>query len=118
MTTAYSLIRFSTPGQADGDSFRRQNGPTYAFCEKHDLDLDTSLHESDVRRLGVSAFRGAQIRKGSLGKFIRLVEAGKVRKGSWLIVEEIDRLTRQIHDQAYDLCLTLMRKGIKIATIM
>jgi DNA invertase Pin-like site-specific DNA recombinase len=118
MTIAYSLIRFSTKGQADGDSFRRQNGPTVAFCEKHGLELDTSLHESDVRRLGVSAFKGEHIRKGPLGKFIRLVEAGKVAPGSWLVVEEIDRLTRQVHDQAYDLCLTLMRRGITIATMM
>jgi DNA invertase Pin-like site-specific DNA recombinase/uncharacterized small protein (DUF1192 family) len=118
MPVAYSLIRFSTKGQADGDSFRRQNGPTVAFCEKHGLELDTSLHESDVRRLGVSAFRGDQIRKGSLGKFIKLVDAGKVVPGSWLVVEEIDRLTRQVHDQAYDLCLMLMRRGVTIATMM
>lgn len=118
MVIAYSLIRFSTRGQADGDSFRRQFKPIQAFCVKHGLTLDTSLHESDVRRLGVSAFKGEQIRKGSLGKFLRLVEAGKVPRGSWLIVEEIDRLTRQIHDQAYDLCLTLMRAGITIATMM
>lgn len=118
MTLGFSLIRFSTPGQADGDSFRRQFKPVVEFCEKHGLTLDTSLHESDVRRLGVSAFKGEQIRKGSLGKFLRLVEAGKVPPGSWLIVEEIDRLTRQIHDQAYDLCLTLMRAGIVIATMM
>jgi DNA invertase Pin-like site-specific DNA recombinase len=118
MTLGFSLIRFSTPGQADGDSFRRQLKPAQAFCEKHGLILDTSLHETDVRRLGVSAFKGEQIRKGSLGKFLRLVEAGNVPPGSWLIVEEIDRLTRQIHDQAYDLCLTLMRAGITIATMM
>ena len=35
MPIGYSLIRFSTKKQADGDSFRRQNGPTVAFCEKH-----------------------------------------------------------------------------------
>lgn len=118
MPKAYSLIRFSTPGQADGDFFRRQNAPTVAFCEKHGLDLDTSLHELDVRRLGVSAFKGEHIRNGPLGKFIRLVDAGQVSPGSWLIVEEIDRLTRQIHDKAYDLCLHLLRAGITIATMM
>jgi DNA invertase Pin-like site-specific DNA recombinase len=118
MATAYSLIRFSTPGQADGDSYRRQLGLTQAFCERHDLALDKSLHESDVRRLGVSAFKGEHIRKGPLGKFIRLVDAGKVAPGSWLIVEEIDRFTRQIHDKAYDSALHLMRADITIATMM
>ena len=118
MTIGYSLIRFSSRAQADGDSFRRQNGPLIAFCEKHGLKLDTSLHESDVRRLGVSAFKGDHIRKGPLGKFIRLVDAGKVERGSWLLVEDIDRYTREIHDKAYDYSLHLMRAGITIATMM
>ena len=76
------------------------------------------MHESDVRRLGLSAFKGDHIRKGPLGKFIGLVDGGEVLAGSWLIVEDIDRLTRQAHSDAYSLCLTLIRRGITIATMM
>jgi hypothetical protein len=34
-TTAYSLVRFSTKGQADGDSFHRQVSMAEAFCTSH-----------------------------------------------------------------------------------
>lgn len=117
---AVSLIRFSTTKQADGDSYRRQLAPAQDFCDNKDWELDLSLHEKDVRKLGVSAFRGDQIRKGSLGKFIALVEAGRLPKNRQIIllIEEIDRLTRQVHDQAYDLCLRLMRSGVWLCTIM
>ena len=118
MATAYSLIRFSTRGQADGDLFRRQFAPTRAFCERHGLTLDTSLHEFDVRKHGISAFHGENMVKGPLAKFIALVDAGFVKPGSWLLVEEIDRLTRGVHSKAYGLCLTLFERGIKIVTLM
>jgi DNA invertase Pin-like site-specific DNA recombinase len=118
MTTAYSLIRFSTRSQAAGDSFRRQSGLAPPFCQKQNLALDTSLHESDVRNHGVSAFKGDNLVKGALAKFLTLVDAGVVEAGSWLLVEEIDRLTRGVHNKAYGLCLALFEKGNKIATLM
>jgi len=80
--------------------------------------LNESLHESDVRNHGVSAFRGANMVKGPLAKFIALVDAGVVKPGSWLLVEDIDRLTRGVHTKAYGLCLLLFEKGIRIATLM
>src|ERR1051325_10852841 len=117
---AISLIRFSTLKQADGDSYRRQLAPAQAFCDKKGWELDLSLHEKDVRKLAASAFRGDQIRKGPLGRFIALVEAGALPKDRQIIllIEEIDRLTRQVHDQAYDLCLRLMRSGVWLCTMM
>ena len=117
---AVSLIRFSTPKQADGDSYRRQLAPAQAFCDSKGWELDLSLHEKDVRKLAASAFRDEHIRKGPLGKFIASVEAGLLPKDRQIIllIEEIDRLTRQIHDQAYDLCLRLMRSGVWLCTMM
>jgi DNA invertase Pin-like site-specific DNA recombinase len=117
---AVSLVRFSTKKQADDDSYRRQLAPAQDFCDKKGWELDLSLHEKDVRRLAASAFRGDQIRKGPLGKFITLVESGSLPKDRQIIllVEEIDRLTRQVHDEAYDLCLRLMRSGVWLCTIM
>ena len=113
---AVSIVRFSTGKQSRGDSYRRQLAASEDFCGMNGWELDLSLHEKDVRKHTASAMRGEHIRKGPLGKFIALVEEGTLPKNRQIIlfVEEIDRLTRQVHDQAYDLCLRLMRAGVWI----
>lgn len=90
MKKAYSYIRYSSPQQAKGDSFRRQLATTQSFCEKNGYELDTEL--SVYQELGVSGFSGDQ---ENLKKFIADCETGKVKKGSLLIVENLDRLSRQ-----------------------
>ncbi|MGK2908309.1 MAG: recombinase family protein [Sphingobium sp.] len=62
MTTAYSYIRMSTPAQIKGDSLRRQLAKAERFTTFHGLTLD-----STVRDIGVSGFKGAHRKKGSLG---------------------------------------------------
>ena len=57
MSKAYSYLRFSTPDQMRGDSFRRQAVLAREYAAKHGLQLDENLTFND---LGVSAFRGAQ----------------------------------------------------------
>jgi DNA invertase Pin-like site-specific DNA recombinase len=50
---AYSYLRFSTPEQMKGDSFRRQTELTRQYAEENGLELDDSLSFYD---LGVSPF--------------------------------------------------------------
>ena len=45
-------------------------------------ELDTTLN---MRDLGVSAFRKANIEKGNLGAFIEAIEKGMVKPGSYLL---------------------------------
>jgi len=40
---AYSYLRFSTPEQMKGDSFRRQTSMATAYAATHGLDLDLQL---------------------------------------------------------------------------
>ena len=88
---AYSYLRFSTPDQMKGDSFRRQAEMASAYAERHGLDLDEGLTFHD---LGVSAFRGKNVVEGALGQFISAVNDGRVQPGSYLLVENLDRLSR------------------------
>ena len=46
-----------------------------------------------MRDLGLSAYKGEHRTKGALGSFLKLVEAGKITKGSTLSVESLDRLS-------------------------
>ena len=90
MKKAYSYIRYSSPQQSKGDSFRRQLATTQAYCDKHGFELDEEL--SLYKELGVSGFSGDQ---ENLKRFITDCVSGKIEKGSLLIVENLDRLSRQ-----------------------
>lgn len=92
MKKAYSYIRFSRLHQEEGDSRRRQQEATREYCRKNGLVLDESLSLKD---LGVSAFKGVNAEKGALGKFLDACAAGKIPRGSALIVESLDRISRQ-----------------------
>lgn len=115
MATAYSYIRFSTPDQIKGDSLRRQSEISEKYAKDHGLELDTSLKLTD---LGISAFDKSNITKGALGRFIDLINAGKIQKGSYLLVESLDRISRQSASEAVTLFLSIINSGIKIVTLI
>jgi DNA invertase Pin-like site-specific DNA recombinase len=89
---AYSYVRFSRAHQEEGDSLRRQTLATAKYCEVQGFILDHSLNLQDK---GVSAFTGRNAKHGALGRFLDACESGIVPKGSALIVENLDRLSRQ-----------------------
>ena len=111
---AYSYLRFSTPDQMQGDSFRRQTEAARKYAEHHGLDFDDDL---TFRDLGVSAFRGANVVEGALGQFIEAVNAGRVQTGSYLLVENLDRLSRDKIMPALNRFSSLLEAGITIVTL-
>lgn len=114
MRRAYSYIRFSKPDQADGDSLRRQLSQTQAHCQRKGWLLDDTLCRHDK---GVSAFRGKNATTGALAAFLEDVRTGRVPSGSVLIVESLDRLSRNDIQDAYDLFRGLLKDGIDIVTL-
>ena len=92
---AYSYIRFSHPAQALGRSQARQIEACEEYCSRNGLTLALG---DDYRFLdaGVSGWKGDHIGdKGQLARFISLVEDGTISAGSVLIVESLDRLSRE-----------------------
>lgn len=89
---AYSYIRFSSAKQEAGDSERHQVELSKQYTEKHGLILVDQLTDR-----GLSAYNGAHRTKGHLGAFLQLVEQGQVAEGSTLIVENLDRLSRELY---------------------
>lgn len=112
---AYSYIRFSTPEQAHGDSLRRQLEDSIAYAAARGLILDDKLN---MRDLGVSAFRGANVEKGRLGAFIKAVDSGLVPSGSFLLVESLDRLSRAEVLESLQIFTKIVNLGITIVTLM
>jgi DNA invertase Pin-like site-specific DNA recombinase len=111
---AYSYVRFSTPEQAQGDSERRQMEAAHDYAVTHHLELDDSLNLSDK---GVSAYHGKNNEQGMLGKFLEAVRAGVVSKGSYLLVESIDRISRQDPWVALDTLKAIIDEGLLLVTL-
>ncbi|RWQ14825.1 recombinase family protein [Mesorhizobium sp.] len=113
MPKAYSYIRFSTPEQARGDSLRRQVEQAEKWAVDQKMQIDESLRE-----FGVSAHRGAHVEHGSvLGKFLDHVQSGRVEKGSFLIVESMDRLSREAVMQALPRFIDILNAGVIVVTL-
>src|SRR5262245_11980151 len=89
---AVSYSRWSKKEQGSGDSRKRQQDQFLAFCRAHDLEpLPDEEHPVDD---WVSAFKGKNFDKGSLGRFIERVKEDRGLKGVVLVVESQDRISR------------------------
>jgi DNA invertase Pin-like site-specific DNA recombinase len=114
---AYSYIRFSSSQQAEGDSLRRQTEAAADWCERNGVRLDTV---TKLRDLGRSAYTGAHRTnpdRNALAGFLKLVEQGKVPRGSFLIIENLDRLSREHIQPALLLALNLLQAGVRIVQL-
>jgi DNA invertase Pin-like site-specific DNA recombinase len=100
--------------QAKGDSFRRQSEQSKAWAEQHGLSLveDFRLHD-----IGVSAYRGDNLAFGALGTFIEEIKKKKIPKGSYLLVESLDRLSRDAINRALELFLSIINNGVSVVTL-
>jgi DNA invertase Pin-like site-specific DNA recombinase len=67
--------------------------------------------------LGVSAWKGKNVKQGALGAFLKAVETGRVAPGSVLVVESLDRISRQRPLDALALWLQILQAGVEIHTI-
>lgn len=79
------------------------------------MALDESLTLQD---LGVSAFRSANVECGRLGEFLSAVRAGFIKKGSYLLIENLDRLSRDTVRKAIATLEDICDEGITVVTLM
>jgi DNA invertase Pin-like site-specific DNA recombinase len=115
MNVAFSYLRFSTPEQAAGDSRRRQMAMAEKYAANHHLRLDASL---SFRDLGVSAFRGKNAKEGALRPFLEAIEHNLVPPNSFLLIESLDRLSRDRILSAQSLFLQIVQAGVTIVTLV
>ncbi|KAI3593900.1 hypothetical protein D9X30_1075 [Cupriavidus sp. U2] len=114
---AYSYIRFSSPEQARGHSKQRQIDACDAYCAKHGLALAREQEYSFFDE-GKSGFKGDHVgSNGQLARFLSMVEQGKIKKGSYLIVESLDRLSREHVMTALPRFIDLLNAGINVVTL-
>lgn len=111
---AFSYIRISTDAQVQGDGLRRQSELSRKYADEHGLRL---IEEFKLEDKGVSAFKGDNASTGALSRFLDAIQRGNVPKGSFLLVESLDRLSRQDVDAAMYLFLSITKAGVSIVTL-
>ncbi|MFL5329165.1 MAG: recombinase family protein [Gemmataceae bacterium] len=109
----YSYIRFSSKQQADGDSKRRQREDGDKWIKRNAFTKANLSFED----LGCSAFRGKNKHSGALSRFLLEIKEGRIQRGSILLVEALDRLSRQGVAEAQALFLQILSAGVKIAVL-
>ncbi|WP_447744131.1 recombinase family protein [Pseudomonas nicosulfuronedens] len=108
----YPYVRFSSTRQEDGSTRARQNELIDAFVAKHGLEVDRHLEDA-----GTSSYRGLNATDGVLGGFLRQVRLGEIEKGSYLLIENFDRLSRDKIVRSNQIFSDLLMAGIRIVVL-
>jgi DNA invertase Pin-like site-specific DNA recombinase len=110
---AYSYIRWSHAGQADGDTLRRQSEAAQRYADEQRLELvDRCMTDA-----GISAFKGDNVRKGALGQFLRAVDDEEIETPCQLLVESWDRVVRSKPWDALPVLQQIINAGVTVTTL-
>lgn len=104
-------VRLSSEEQAAGNGLERQLSAVHGWCDRDGRKPDVLLQD-----IGLSAFAGTHIAKGHMGALIAAAEAGRICRGSLVVTENLDRLSRDNPFEAISILLGLLKKGVDVAT--
>lgn len=111
-STAYSYIRLSSSQQILGDGQRRQLEAAQDYCKAHGLTLSTRTFKD----LGVSAYK--EVDRPSLSDLHSCIDSGTIRAGDVIILEKLDRLSRQGISKTQVMLEEILSKGVIVVSLM
>ena len=110
MPKAYRYHRFSTPEQDQGTSLERQRKSTKLLVQQKQWEEAEVIEDK-----GLSAWKGDHLRVGGLGRFTDRVATGEIEPGSILVIENLDRLSREKLKNARRWIEDINEAGIAVA---
>lgn len=110
--TAYSYIRLSSSQQILGDGQRRQMEAAQDYCKANNLTLSTRTFKD----LGVSGFKEGD--RPSLSDLHACIDSGTIKAGSVIILEKLDRLSRQGISKTQVMLEEILSKGVIVVSLM
>lgn len=108
----FCYVRFSSKKQEHGDSIERQQRLINDYLEKNNAEVVEQFND-----LGVSAFRGKNVKAGQLSRFLDRVKKGEIGTGDTLIVESLDRISRQKELDTISILASILNAGVVIFTL-
>ncbi|WP_433989544.1 hypothetical protein SuNHUV7_01320 (plasmid) [Pseudoseohaeicola sp. NH-UV-7] len=110
---AFSYVRFSSEKQRQGASLERQTEKAKQWAVANGYRLSNQNFED----LGMSAYRGDNSSVGDLARFQEAVDTGAVPEGAVLIVESLDRISRDKYRRARNLLESIVDAGVDVVTL-
>lgn len=113
--TAFSYVRVSSSRQAGEarSGLDRQADQFLPFCQRHGLTPSVD----PLVDAGISAYRGSNRQRGALGQFLAAVRDGVIPPGSVLVVEDLDRFSREAPSYAEAQLGELFALGLALAVV-
>lgn len=109
----YSYIRFSSKAQKLGFSEMRQLEQLNRFFEQYPQSRQVERYED----LGVSAFKGKNLKSGQLAKFVERIREKEILPNALLLVESFDRISRMGGYDALELIISIIQADCSIYTL-
>ena len=109
----YSYIRFSSKAQKLGFSEVRQLEQLNRFFEQYPTARQVERYED----LGVSAFKGKNLKSGQLAKFVERIKSKEILPNALLLVESFDRISRMGGYDALELIISIIQADCAIYTL-
>ncbi len=116
MMTAYSYVRFSSGTQAKGHSLERQTQKAREVCNQKGWHLETELLKPDLAVSGYKAGK-SNIHSGNLKAFLGLARQGRLAAQPLLLVENLDRISRQDVRIILPVFIDLLNDGVDVYTL-
>lgn len=109
---AVIYVRWSSAEQGKGSTLKRQEGECRRYAAARGWNIVDMIVDD-----GVSAFRGQNTLEGGLPKFVDDVAAGAHPPGTILLVEKLDRLSRQHVRAVLTWVMRITELGVVICTV-
>ncbi len=108
----YSYLRFSSKKQELGSSKARQLSMSEKWTAEKGLSIENAFAD-----LGVSAYKGKHREEGALADFLAMVKDGRIATPATLLLESLDRLSREPVETSLPFILGLVKSGIVVVTM-
>jgi len=109
----YSYVRFSSKAQSLGFGEIRQIEQINRFFEQYPTARQIERYED----LGVSAFKGKNLKSGQLAKFVERIKSKEIQPNALLLVESFDRISRVGGYDALELIISIIQSDCAIYTL-
>lgn len=111
---AISYVRFSSDLQFGGNTLKRQGDKVTNWLKEHPAYTLVNQYSDD----GVSAYKGDHLKdSGALYRLISDAEKGLYKKGTVLLVEALDRLSRQGNRATQKLVDRILSTGLSMVLL-